>query len=416
MFGPQAAIPKEAARRRATDLFKAASDGEWRKASDPPKRVARTECCKYNRSGSEEEHEADSGGPLLVLILTGGRIAVDLALGPPVIELSHDLERLGGLVVEPTRDQSVFGLEVDRVAVGLLQVARAIAAGDRNLAVLRAESRLPDEPVRLAGVVTPSAVVGRAADAVERGADPLAAITRGGEGEHLALIAQTTAATVTGHALAPCRCVLGALDRPAEPPLEAASRVDELSLEPRGLGELVVAHRRSFEHADRELGRLASGGRVGHLGSKVRVDVAKPDAAQGGAEAVAGRPVARGAHAEQGLVGQNVLPVEETQLAADQQLTPGAADRQVHLTHVDLGPEAVVYARGALHVWGEAEVNAEIGVTLFPFRIEHSKGRQQSDGEPRRLDRSAGRRDPAGRDRVAAALALFVIDERVHVT
>jgi hypothetical protein len=59
-------------------------------------------------------------------------------------------------------------------------------------------------------------------------------------------------------------------------------------------------------------------------------------------------------------------------------------------------PKQSVHARCALHIGSEAEVDAEIGVTLFAFRIEHSKGWQQADGEPRRPDRVAGRRDPAG--------------------
>ena len=52
----------------------------------------------------------------------------------------------------------------------------------------------------------------------------------------------------------------------------------------------------------------------------------------------------RGADAEQGLVGQDVLPAEEAELTAGQDLTPGTADGQEHLTHVDLGAEAVVDA------------------------------------------------------------------------
>ena len=85
------------------------------------------------------------------------------------------------------------------------------------------------------------------------------------------------------------------------------------------------------------------------------------------------------ADAEQGLVGQDVLPAEQAELTAGQDLTPGAADGQVHLTHVDLGAEAVVCTpAAALDLRGEAEVHAEIGVAFLALRIEHGEGRQQA--------------------------------------
>src|SRR3954466_10531399 len=95
---------------------------------------------------------------------------------------------------------------------------------------------------------------------------------------------------------------------------------------------------------------------------------------------------AGGADAEQGLVGENVLPVEESDLTAGQNLAPGAADRQVHLAHVDLGAEAVVSAGAsgigpALNLGRKAEVHAEIGVPLFTLRIEHRKRGKQSGSQ-----------------------------------
>ena len=108
---------------------------------------------------------------------------------------------------------------------------------------------------------------------------------------------------------------------------------------------------------------------------------------------------AGGADAEERLVGENVLPVEEPDLTAGQDLTPAAPDGQVHLPHVDLGAEAVVRAGAigagtALDLGREAEVDAEIGVAFLTLRIEHGEGRQQAGAEVEALRRRSrsGRR------------------------
>jgi len=51
--------------------------------------------------------------------------------------------------------------------------------------------------------------------------------------------------------------------------------------------------------------------------------------------------VAAARDAEERLVGQDVLPLVKTELPAGEDLTPGPADGQVHLTHVDLGAGSV---------------------------------------------------------------------------
>ena len=111
---------------------------------------------------------------------------------------------------------------------------------------------------------------------------------------------------------------------------------------------------------------------------ELRIDVAVADAAERGAGAGARAALAGAADAEQRLVGQDVLALEEAQLAADEQLAPAAADGQEHLTHVDLGAEAVVDAGGAVDLRREAEMHAEIGVAFLALGIEHRKRRQQA--------------------------------------
>ncbi len=124
--------------------------------------------------------------------------------------------------------------------------------------------------------------------------------------------------------------------------------------------------------------------RVRHLRLELRIDVAEADAAE---RRAAGDLATGGADAEQRLVGQDVLAAEQSELAAGQDLAPGSADRQVHLTHVDLGAEAVMRhdrrtlfhrVATALNLGGEPEVHAEVGVALFALGVEHREGREQA--------------------------------------
>src|SRR4029077_15515456 len=147
-------------------------------------------------------------------------------------------------------------------------------------------------------------------------ADALAVVARPGHREHRLLVAEAAAAAPAGHAGAARRGVLGALQRAAQPELEPALVVAELGLDPRDLREGIVPHGRRLEHADGPAVRPARWRRVGHLRPEVGIDVPEPDAAQRGAEAVtridAGRHAVAGrADAEQRLVGQDVLTVEE---------------------------------------------------------------------------------------------------------
>src|SRR5262245_22626124 len=88
------------------------------------------------------------------------RAAVELALGPPVIELADQLQRFGGLIVEAARDQRILGPEIScqvLFSLGRLEVARAVAGSQSQLAVSRSNRCLSDKAVRRARVV-----VGRA--------------------------------------------------------------------------------------------------------------------------------------------------------------------------------------------------------------------------------------------------------------
>src|ERR1700675_303367 len=100
------------------------------------------------------------------------------------------------------------------------------------------------------------------------------------------------------------------------------------------------------------------------VGNEVGVDVTVPDAAQGRPAALSAADADR-AHTEQRHVLHDVLPTEQAQLATGEDLRPVLeADRQVHLTHVDLGTcrvDAEVIVGGAgVDLRRESEVYAQI--------------------------------------------------------
>src|SRR5690606_40457492 len=100
------------------------------------------------------------------------------------------------------------------------------------------------------------------------------------------------------------------------------------------------------------------GGRtVGGLRVEVRIDVAEPDAAERGA-AVADHTAARAGAGER-HVGEDVLPLEETDLAAGEDLSPRSAHCEIRFAQVDLRTEVVVQTV-ALDLRREAEVHAEV--------------------------------------------------------
>ena len=120
------------------------------------------------------------------------------------------------------------------------------------------------------------------------------------------------------------------------------------------------------------------GGRaVGQLGIEVGIDVAVADPPERSAAAL---HVTHGANSEQGLVVQDVLTLEQPQLAARQNLTPFATDGQVDLTHVDtIGIlKAVVRVAGVLDLRREADVRGEVHACFFAARFERREGRQQA--------------------------------------
>src|SRR6185369_17947191 len=105
------------------------------------------------------------------------------------------------------------------------------------------------------------------------------------------------------------------------------------------------------------LGGSATDCRVGNLAHEVGIGVPIADAAQRSAS----RGDSTATDAEQGLVREDVPPGEQAEFLTGQDLAPGPADGQEHLTHIDLGAEAVVDAATALHFGREAEVDAEVG-------------------------------------------------------
>ena len=154
--------------------------------------------------------------------------------------------------------------------------------------------------------------------------------------------------------------ILGILCGTIEPQQDVAGFDGYLRLQPRNLGLAVgragiAIECRGLEQTDRQLCVSAGRRRVGHLSHEIRIDVPEADAAERGAATI---DAAGGSDAEQGLVGQDVLPVEETDFTAGQDLAPGSTDSQVHLTHIDLGTEAVVGLATALNLRGKPEVHA----------------------------------------------------------
>ena len=79
--------------------------------------------------------------------------------------------------------------------------------------------------------------------------------------------------------------------------------------------------------------------RVGDLAHEVGIGIPIADAAQRGAA----RGDTTATDAEQGLVRQDVPAGEQAQFLTGQDLAPAPAHGQEHLTHVDLGAEAVVW-------------------------------------------------------------------------
>src|SRR4051812_32792960 len=123
----------------------------------PPTKGEAVAWCVETVIGLEEQHQADGRREGLVLVRR--RL---LVLRPGVVALAHDLEGLGGLVVDAAGDERVLGLERG-LAVGGLQVARSEAAGERHLAVGRSHGDLADEAVR-----GPELTVVADAEAVDR--------------------------------------------------------------------------------------------------------------------------------------------------------------------------------------------------------------------------------------------------------
>ena len=103
------------------------------------------------------------------------------------------------------------------------------------------------------------------------------------------------------------------------------------------------------------------------------------------------------ADAEQSLVGQDVLPAEEAEFPADEQLAPGAAHREEHLAHVDRGAEAVVHSDAAPDRGREPEVDAEVRLAFLALGIEDGEGGQEADGDAGEIGHAGPERQERGR-------------------
>ena len=75
-------------------------------------------------------------------------------------------------------------------------------------------------------------------------------------------------------------------------------------------------------------------------------------------------------------VVQDVLTLEQPQFAARENLTPLAANRQVHLPHVDLRAELVVSVKTILNLRRESDVSGEIHAGFLAACFERREGGQ----------------------------------------
>src|SRR5690606_24427240 len=127
------------------------------------------------------------------------------------------------------------------------------------------------------------------------------------------------------------------------------------------------------------------------------VDVAEPAASERRARWIAERS-ARCAHPEQRHVAQHALPPEDTDLAAGQHLSPGSADGEVDLPHVDAraGAGAVVMSAGGLYLGSKSEMHAQPRGALGALGIEHRKCRQVARANRRSLPPDAHERARSG--------------------
>src|SRR5207244_11067035 len=167
----------------------------------------------------------------------------------------------------------------------------------------------------------------------------------------------------------------------------------DLGLDARNLGlGVAVRHDAGLEQTDADLCGVLGGRAVGQLGIEVGIDVAVADPPERSAAAL---HVTHGANSEQGLVVQDVLTLEQPQLAARQNLTPFATDGQVDLTHVD--PirilKAVVRVAGVLDLRRESDVSGEVHPGLLAARFKCREGGQEAGANV------AVRPGPAGRRR-----------------